>query len=122
MKIRPLQEADYDGILRLYRLQTKALPFHHNVRKDQFKRDLLTTRFIHNRADHHAKARVALVATKNNRVCAFVSGGMVTKGDEVVDSGTGYMHAIIGEPSAADAVRELVWRVVRHVRRYRPIC
>jgi GNAT superfamily N-acetyltransferase len=45
---------------------------------------------------------------------------MVIKGDEVVESGTGYIHAIIGEPAAADAVHELLSRVVRHVRRYRP--
>ncbi len=120
MRVRSLRETDYEQLLRLYRLQTTSLPFHHNVRRDQFKQDLTTTRFIRNPADHHAKAKIALVAIKRDRVCAFVSGGMVTKGDEVVESGTGYIQAILGEPAEADAVKELVSRVVKHVRRYRP--
>ena len=39
MKIRHFQESDYDDVYRLYRNQTTALPFHHNVRRDQFKMD-----------------------------------------------------------------------------------
>ena len=120
MKIRHFQESDYDDVYRLYRKQTAALPFHHNVRRDQFKTDLFTTRFIRNPADHHAKARIALVARKGKRTCAFVSGGLVTKGDEVVQAGTGYIQAIIAEPSAADAVKVLIPRVIAHLRRYRP--
>lgn len=120
MLIRPLEAADYEPLLRLYRRQTAGLPFHHNVRRDQFRQDLLTTRFIRNPADHHPKARVALVAVENEQVRALVSGGLVTNGDEVVESGTGYIQAILGEPAAAQAVRELVSRVVKHIRRYRP--
>ena len=120
MNIQKFQESDYDDVYRLYRDQTATLPFHHNVRRDQFRADLFTTRFIRNPADHHEKARIALVAKKNKRTCAFVSGGLVTNGDEVVRASTGYIQAIIAEPSAADAVKALVPRVVAHLRRYRP--
>ena len=120
MSIRPLRNADYGDLLRLYRQQTKELPFHHNVRQDQFREDLLVTRFIRNPDDHHTKARIALVATSGNRVCALVSGGMVTHGDEVIESKTGYIQSIIASPTAGDAVEELLQRVVKHIRRYRP--
>lgn len=118
--IRNLRESDYDELFRLYRAQTRDLPFHHSVRRDQFRRDLLTTRFLRRPDDHHPKARIALVATRKNRVCSFVSGGMVTRGDEVVEAKTGYIQAIIGEPGAADLIRDMIGRVVRHVRRNRP--
>ena len=120
MKIRPFQVSDYDDVYRLYREQTAALPFHHNVRRDQFRKDLFTTRFIRNPEHHNADARIGLVLTKNRRIRAFVSGGIVTKGDVVVHAGTAYIQAIIAEPSAADAVRALLPRVVTHLRGYRP--
>ena len=114
MKIRHFQETDCEDVYRLYLNQTVGLPFHHNIRRDQFRKDLFTTRFIRNPADHHAKAKIALVARKNKRICAFVSGGLVIKGDEVVQAGTGYIQAIIAEPSAADAVKALLPRVIAH--------
>ena len=120
MKIRPFRESDYDDVFRLYREQSAALSFHHNVRRDQFKKDLFTTRFIRNPADHHMKARVAFVALKKNRICAFASGGLVIKGDEVVEAGTGYIQAIIAEPSSAAAVKEVLPRVIAHIRGYEP--
>ncbi len=120
MKIRPFQPSDYDDLFGMYRAQSATLPRHHSVRRDQFRKDLFTTRFIRNPADHHDKARVALVAQQGQRITAFVSGGMVVNGDEVVPGGTAYIQAIIAEPSAAAAVRQLLSRVVAHLRRYRP--
>ena len=52
MKIRPYQQSDNEDVHRLYRKQTAALPFHHNARRDQFRTDLQTTRYIRNPADH----------------------------------------------------------------------
>ena len=120
MKIRPFQQSDCDAVLRLYRRQAAGLPFHHNVRRDQFRTDLFTNRFIRNPADHHDKAQIALVATHNKQVRALVSGGLVLKGDEVVESRTGYVGAIIAEAGAAAELKELLPRVVAHLRRYRP--
>lgn len=120
MKIRPFRESDCDDLHRLYRRQTADLPFHHNVRRDQFRSDLFTTRFIRNPDDHHKQSRIALVAENGGQIRAFVSGGLVINGDEVVPSGTGYVQAIIAEPSSSAAVKALLRRVVTHVRRYRP--
>ncbi len=120
MPIRKYRPSDNEAVYKLYRRQTASLPFHHNVRRDQFGSDLFTTRFIRNPSHHHAKAKIGLVATANNRVVAFVSGGLVLKGDEVVSAGTGYIQAIIAEPSAAQAVRDLLPRVIAHVRKYQP--
>lgn len=120
MKIRNLQDSDYDDLFRLYQQQTSGLPFHHHVSREQFETDLLTTRFIRDPTDHYAEAKIALVAIENNEPCAFVSGGIVTNGDEVVPGETGYIQAIIARPSAAAAVKELIQRVTEHLRSFKP--
>ena len=120
MTIRVFRESDYEDVYRLYRKQTLALPFHHNVRRDQFRRDLFISRFIRDPADHHPKARITLVAIRNRKICAFVSGGIVINGDEVVEAGTGYIQAIIAEHSASDAVKDMLSRVIAHIRRFKP--
>lgn len=50
----------------------------------------------------------------------MVSGGIVTKGDEVTESRTGYLQAIIGQSANADLLKEMILRVVAHLRRFRP--
>ena len=120
MKIQPFRQSDCEPLYRLYREQTIGLPFHHNVRRDQFAKSLCVTRYIRNPADHHEQAELALVAKKRGQPVAYVAGGLVTKGDEVVESGTGYIQAIIAESSAKSVVKEMVLQVVSHLRRYRP--
>ena len=120
MKIRALKASDYEQLYRLYRRQTSDLPYHHNVRRDQFRDELLVTRFIRNPDDHHPRARIALVAKERDRVIGMVSGGIVTNGDEVTESRTGYLQAIIGQPADADLLKEMIVRVVSHLRRFRP--
>lgn len=118
--IRSFKESDIDDIYQLYRAQTAELTFHHNVRRDQFRRDLFTSRFIRKPEHHHAKARVALVVERRGKLKGFVSGGYLLQGDEVVPSGTAYIQAIIAESSAAAEVKTMLRRVVAHLRRYNP--
>lgn len=120
MSIRRYRDSDHEAVFRLYREQTADLSFHHHVRRDQFARDLLTSRFLRDPEDHHAKAKIALVAVKDKRVIAFVSGGIVTNGDVVIPAKTGYVQAIIASPDAAEEVKRLVERVVAHLRPFRP--
>ena len=120
MRIRKYRTSDNDALYRLFRQQTESLPFHHNVRRDQFNAELFTTRFIRNPADHCKATRIGLVATRNKQPVAFVSGGLVLNGDEVVDSNTGYIQAIIADRSTVDVLKEMLQRVIDHIRASNP--
>ncbi|MGI9517703.1 MAG: GNAT family N-acetyltransferase [Pirellulaceae bacterium] len=119
--IRNYQDSDAEAVLQLYRDQSRDLPLQHPVGKQQFRNELLTTRFIRDPADHDSSAQIALVATDDDRVEAFVSGGKVVNGDEVVESGTAYVQSVIARPSAGAAVAQLLEQVITHLKEHDPL-
>jgi len=119
--IRSYTAADLPAVFDLYRRLPQQLDDPLLMASlAQFESDMHAGRLYQPLTCYMPSANIAVVAEQDGQIVAFASGGLLERGDFLVENGTAILRLIVGKRQHRDAVRAVIRHVTEHLQGFDP--